>query len=342
MIAHELIETEALSAWLDQHDVGSGPLAGLRALPGGTQNFLLEFSRAGRSYVLRRPGVRAGEGVNAAILREAAVLDYLSDTGVPHPRLVAVCHDLDVLGVNFFVMERVPGFSVLALDESADRLTPAGQHVLGLAVVDALVGLHTLTPDPARFPSRARPDGWLSRQVTRWAQQLTSYEQYSGWPGADSLGAERRAAALEEHLPGPSRSAVIHGDFHLGNILASPEHPDVAAIVDWELSTIGDPLVDLGHLLASWPQGEPASPFFRSHLSGLPDRVELVDRYSLMSGSNMRDVDWYEAFAAYRLAILLEGTHARACAGQASRDVGDSMHTTAQFLMARSEQLIPS
>jgi aminoglycoside phosphotransferase (APT) family kinase protein len=146
---------------------------------------------------------------------------------------------------------------------------------------------------------------------------------------------------LAGHLPAGWKPGLIHGDFHLGNIMFSTDEPCVAAVVDWELATIGDPLLDLGHLLATWP--DPADPRrtpLPTPMPGLPDRRTIIERYARGSSRDLAAVDWYQALACYRLGIILEGTYARACAGKAPMQVGERLHAVAESLIDQGLRIV--
>jgi aminoglycoside phosphotransferase (APT) family kinase protein len=342
------VDVERLTAWLDAREVGSGPISGVMSLSGGTQNLLLRFTRAGQNYVLRMPPEHPRANSNVTMIREATMLAGLANSDVPHPRLVAVSEDLDLFGCCFFVMEAVDGFNVLAEVPQVYREDPARQRDMGLSFVDALAALGRVDPVAAGIAHLGNPGGWLERQVPRWQRQLDSYADFEGWPGADSLGDVAGLGRwLQERVPRDWRPGVIHGDFHLGNVLFSRTAPEVAAVLDWELATIGDPLLDLGHLLATWPgPGGPGRTPPADPMPGLPDRAAIIERYTAGSDRNLGDgsalVDWYQALACYRLAILLEGSHARASAGRAPAEIGARLHHAAVTLVEQGLALARS
>ena len=174
--------------------------------------------------------------------------------------------------------------------------------------------------------------------MPRWKSHLDSYAAIPGYAGPDIPGVEKVGDWLDRNRPAEFKPGIIHGDFHLANVMFAPDGPRLAAMVDWELSTIGDPLLDLGWLLCTWPEADgsdggitPVTPW-----DGFPKAEELVARYR--EGSN-RDVDaapWYEVLACYKLGIILEGTHARACAGQADGATGDALHASTVRLFERA------
>jgi len=183
-----------------------------------------------------------------------------------------------------------------------------------------------------------KPDGYLERQVARWRSQLESYAEYEGYPGPQIPGVERVARWLEDHRPADFRPGILHGDYHLSNVMYELDGPELAAIVDWELSTIGDPLLDLGWLLATWPgeQGPEPGSIAVQPWEGFPNADELVARYAERTGRDLASVPWYGVLACYKLGIILEGTHARAFAGKAPKATGDVLHATTLALFERA------
>ncbi|MQY31849.1 phosphotransferase family protein [Nocardia aurantia] len=333
------VDVDRLTGWLDANGVGSGPITGLVPLAGGTQNLLLRFTRAGRDYVLRMPPEHKRANSDSTMVREATVLAGLAGSDVPHPRFVALCEDLDLFGCCFFVMEAVDGYSAMSELPQVFREDPALQRRMGMSLVDVLAALGRVDPVAAGVAHLGNADGWLERQVSRWQRQLDSYAEFERWPGPETLGDVAGLGRwLQARVPRSWRPGVIHGDFHLGNILFSRTAPEVAAILDWELATIGDPLLDLGHLLATWPgPGGPGRTPPAAPMPGLPDRAAIIERYAAGSdrdlGAEFVLIDWYQALACYRLAILLEGSHARASAGRAPAEIGAQLHRAAVTLV---------
>jgi aminoglycoside phosphotransferase (APT) family kinase protein len=329
------VDVAALTSWLDRNGIGTGPLTDVAALTGGTQNILVKFSRSGTDYVFRRPPLHKRTNSDETMRREARMLAALAGSEVPHPRLVASCEDLEVMGCFFFVMEAIEGFTATTEVPEPHASSVELQHAMGLSMIDAAAALSRV--DPAVLGA----DGWIDRQVGRWRRQLDSYRELDGWPGPDLDGVDEIGAWLDAHRPSAWRKGIIHGDYHFGNVMFDRTEPSVAAVVDWELGTVGDPLLDLGHLLATWPDpSETRTVGLAQHLDGLPSRAELIARYGAVSGRDMSDFDWYQVLACYRLAIILEGTHARACAGKADAALGQRFHAVSQALLDKARTLV--
>jgi aminoglycoside phosphotransferase (APT) family kinase protein len=244
-----------------------------------------------------------------------------------------------VLGAAFYLMEPVDGFNpTLGLPEP-HASDPVLQREMGLSMADAIAALGRVDVAAVGLGDLGRPEGWLERQVERWRSHLASYDAIEGYAGFDGPDVEAIASWLDARRPRHWTPGLIHGDFHFANVLIAPDRGAVAAIVDWELATLGDPLLDLGHLLATWPG--PGSPMAVPG-AGLPTRDEVIARYALGTSRPLDDVDWYQVLACYRLGIILEGTHARAQAGQAPPEVGRLLHAHTVALLEQAHRLIAS
>lgn len=337
------IDFDALGAWMDTRGLPPGPFENVTPLAGGTQNVLLRFRRGGRAYVFRRGPWHLRPISNDVMRREARLLAALDGTAVPHPRLVAACPDEDVLGgAAFYLMEPVDGFNPTVTLPAFHASDASVRHEMGLQAADALGRLGAVDHAAAGLGDFGRPDGFLERQVPRWTKELESYARFDGYPGPDIPGVDAVAAWLEQHRPPSFTPGIMHGDYHLSNLLYAFDGPGVAAIVDWEMCTIGDPLLDLGVLLATWPnaEGNLGFPSPLSAAGGLPTGPELVERYARHSARDLAAVDWYTVLACFKLGIVLEGTHARACAGKAPPATGDLLHAVTLGLFARARSII--
>ena len=338
-VAPPAVDLDRLAAWMDGEGLGDGAIGEVESLAGGSQNILLRFCRAGRAYVLRRPPAHPRPESSETMRREARVLAALAGTEVPHPALIAACGDEKVLGAAFYLMEPVDGFCATAAPLPLPHATdPAMRHAMGLALVDGAAALARVNHRAVGLEGFGRPEGFLERQVPRWSKQLGGYAMLAGWPGPGGLpGVERVAAWLEDHRPAASPAGILHGDYSIGNVLYRRDGPGLAAIVDWELATIGDPLVDLGWILATWRDAEDDIGVLKVEpFDGFPTPDELVARYAERSGRDVGRIDWYVVLACFKLAIILEGSFARACAGLAPRVTGERLHTAAVRLLARA------
>jgi aminoglycoside phosphotransferase (APT) family kinase protein len=270
--------------------------------------------------------------------REARVLAAIADTGVPHPRLIAACPDEAVIGAAFYLMEPVEGFNPTTGLPPLHASDPDVRRAMGFELVDAIARLGGVDHLEVGLRDFGRPEGYLERQVSRWRAQLEGYGALEGYPGPEIPGVERVAAWLDANRPRDFRPGILHGDYHLANVMFRNDGPELAAIVDWELSTIGDPLLDLGWLLATWPgeSGPAAGSIGVQPWDGFPSADELVARYRERSTRDLSAISWYGVLACYKLGIILEGTHARACAGKAPKATGDVLHATTVALFERA------
>ncbi|MBB2911519.1 aminoglycoside phosphotransferase (APT) family kinase protein [Streptosporangium becharense] len=327
------IDFDVLGAWMDEQGLPGGPFEQVAPVTGGTQNVMVRFTRGGAAYVLRRPPLHPRARSNEVLRREARVLTLLRDTPVPAPRLVAACTDENVMGAVFYLMEPVDGFNAAVGLPEPHASDPAIRHRMGLEAASALTDLGRVDHRP--LDGFGRPEGFLERQVPRWMGELDGYAALEGYPGPDIPGLEETAAWLERNRPRDFTPGIMHGDYHLANLMFACDGPRVAAIVDWEMCTVGDPLVDLGWLLATWPSPDGTSALYGG-VTGLATTAELVECYAALSDRDVSAADWYAVLACFKLGIVLEGTHARACAGRAPKELGDLLHATTLNLFARA------
>ncbi len=340
----ELVDLRRLADWMDGQGLPGKAITDAEVLAGGTQNILLRFTRGGRAVVLRRPPPHLRKNSNETMRREARVLGAIADTDVPHPRLIAACPETDVIGAAFYLMEPIDGFNPTQGLPEYHRSDPAIRRAMGLSLVDSVAALGRVDYQAVGLEGFGRPDGYLERQVARWRSQLEGYSELDGYAGPEIPGVDDVAEWLDENRPADFHPGILHGDYHLANVMYRPDTPDLAAIVDWELSTIGDPLLDLGWLLATWPApGSSSAASIGGGIhpwDGFPKAEELVARYAEGTTRDLSDVRWYEVLACYKLGIILEGTHARACAGKAPKATGDVLHATTVALFQRALQRI--
>jgi len=338
-----VVDLDVLAAWMDEHGLGAGPITDAVPLTGGTQNLLLGFTRAGDSYVLRRPPVHKRSNSDETMRREARVLAALDGSDVPHPALIAAESDEAVLGASFYLMEAVEGFVPTASMPALHAGDPDIRRKMGLSFVDAAAALGAVDHIAVGLGDFGRADGYLKRQVPRWRSQLDSFSELDGYPGPEIPHLQEVSDWLELNCPTSFTPGLIHGDFHLGNVMFRNDGPDVAAVVDWELATVGDPLVDVGLILAMWPEpGAESDLLSIQPWEGFPTTTELVDRYRLGTERDMSMIEWYGVLACFKTGIILEGTNARAMSGRAPKEIGDMLHSVTVGLFERGRSIIAS
>jgi aminoglycoside phosphotransferase (APT) family kinase protein len=332
----------ALAAWLAGSGIAHGEIHNARVLAGGTQNLLLRFSYGGLDLVLRRPPPDR-RGSSETVRREAIVLAALDGTAVPHPRFRGLCEDPGVFGGAFLVMDEVRGFNAALCMPGSAASDPLFRHRMGLALVEGIASLAAVPLNLGELRSLGKTEGFIERQTQRWAAQLESYAASPRWPGAAALGPIAEVGAwLDAHRPGDYRPGLMHGDYHIANAMFRENDGELAAIVDWELTALGDPLLDLGRLTTVWPneRNESLLSLKVEPWAGFPPVEELIARYAELTGRSMRSLPWFQVLACYKYAVILEGTHARACANQADAAIGARLHASARGLINRATALL--
>ncbi|MFJ1790190.1 phosphotransferase family protein [Kitasatospora griseola] len=300
------LDLERLRAHLDVAlpSPTAGPLTA-RRFEGGRSNLTYLIEDGASRWVLRRPPLGHVLATAHDMAREYRVLAALAPTAVPVPDPVLLVEDEAVIGAPFYLMEYVEGVA----HRDAKTLAALGEqrvHGLGEQLVDTLVALHTLDPVTVGLAGFGRPEGFLERQLRRWGKQLDASRSREV-PGVDELHQR-----LADTLPDSPAPALVHGDYRLDNVLVGPDDR-ITAVLDWEMSTVGDPLTDLG-LLVMYTElarrfdgvlpGAALAP-------GFPDTDELVRRYAESSGRDVSGLGWYVGFASFKLAVVLEGIHFR-------------------------------
>lgn len=327
----------SLLAWLGEQLGASGPFE-VTPISGGHSNETALLSSPSGRWILRRPPATAISASANNLGREARVMRALAGSAVPVPSVAAFAPAGSVVPYDVLVMSVADGFPLTdAWPADWPSSVPVGEA--GLAAVDALAALHNVSYVDVGLDDFGRPAQYLQRQVARWRGQ---YEQHKvrDLPAFASLG-----AWLEEHRPDEQPPAILHGDFHLDNCLIVPGPPTrVEAIIDWELATIGDPLVDVGLLLAFWgaDRAEPvAMPKVQAltRTAGAPSRRELADRYTALTGRSTDALNWYMVLAVYKLAAIVEGAYARFVNGLSDDPWDKSLGEDVPRLLADCELL---
>lgn len=307
MTGRAAVDEAALRRLLAGHGADPGPFL-LEPVGDGHSNLTFVVRGERRSLVLRRPPAPPLPPGANDVLREAAVLDALAGSAVPVPRVVARSDAGEVLDVPFFVMELVPGV-VIGERTPEPIATPADRRRIADGLVDALVGLHGLDWRVAGL--RGRPDGANLRHHARYGRLVAAPD------GSPPAAFTEIDAWLVAHAPAESGAALLHNDLRLGNVLVADSPPGrITAVLDWELAAVGDPLADLGYLIAAWPAPDrpptPVQAFGLAALEpGYPDANGLADRYSSATGRDLTDLPWHVVNAHRRLAVLYEYSRRR-------------------------------
>jgi aminoglycoside phosphotransferase (APT) family kinase protein len=307
-----LVEATADRAWLDTR---------AELISGGKSNLTFTLNSAAGELILRRPPT--GELLPSAhdMGREARVQQALADTDVPVARIVL--HDSGgLIGVPCYVMEKVPGHVIRGELPGRFATRPAERERMAFAFVDTLAALHAVDPNRVGLADYGRPTGFMERQVRRWTGQ---WEQSKTHDVAEIAELGRRLAS---RTPTQQRDTIVHGDYRTDNVVYDAADPGrINAVLDWELSTLGDPLTDVAFLLLFWRiAGESALSLVPgiSHLPGFPDRAVLLERYAAASGADLAEMGYYLAFAHFKFAVIVQGVAARSAAGaMAGQEFGD-------------------
>lgn len=336
------VDLLVLREWMDDRGIGTGPITDAVRLSGGTQNILVRFRRGSDVMVLRCPPPSKRAHSDRVMEREARVLGALASSNVPHPRMLGACDDTAVLGSSFFIMEAVDGENPTLGLPAGYRAAEDWRHRLGLSMADAAAAIANVDYVACGLGDLGRPDGFLHRQVPQWLKHLESYTSTPGYPGPQLPHLDKLTAWLTDNLPSSFTPGLMHGDFHFANIMCRRDRPGIAAVIDWELSTIGDPLMDLGWLLATWPDSRdaPLPPLRLEPWEGFPTAEQLISRYREQTKCNLDALPWYQAMASFKLGILLEESYARSCAGKADAAVGRGLHASAISLFDRAARTI--
>ncbi|MEU7149686.1 phosphotransferase family protein [Streptomyces sp. NPDC045456] len=305
------LDLERLRDHLDRELPGAvrGPLDA-ELIEGGRSNLTYRVTDGTDRWVVRRPPLGHVLATAHDMGREFRVISALHPTAVPVPEALLLCEDEEVLGAPFYVMELVEGVPYRTAEQLAG-LGPERTRGVVLSLVDTLVALHAVDPAAVGLDGFGRPDGFLERQLRRWGKQLAASKNRD-LPGIDALH-----EALGAALPASPAPAVVHGDYRLDNVLVGADDR-ITAVLDWEMSTLGDPLTDLGLLVMYSEQEDvPGSPIATtSGAPGHPEAAELIERYAAGSGRDVSGIAWYTAFAYFKLAVILEGIHYRFTLGQ--------------------------
>ncbi len=304
------LDLARLSDWFAASVPGAAPALTARLIAGGKSNLTYEVSDGRTTWVLRRPPLGHVLATAHDMAREHRVMSALRATDVPVPTTYALCTDTDVLGAPFYVMERVAGTAYRHATELA-RLGPERARVISTGLVDTLAALHAVDPAAVGLADFGRPEGFLARQVSRWKKQLDA-SYCRDLPAAGELHAR-----LVSGVPAESPPGIVHGDYRLDNVLTD-ERDRLAAVIDWEMATLGDPLTDLALLVLYQRLGRLVGVAVAdaSSAPGFLAEDEILQRYATRSTRDLPRLGFYLGLAAFKLAAIIEGIHYRHLRGQ--------------------------
>jgi aminoglycoside phosphotransferase (APT) family kinase protein len=338
------VDTATVGEWLAAHVDGARPPFTYELIAGGRSNLTYRVTDgAGRPFVLRRPPLSHVLSSAHDMAREHRVITALRDTPVPVPETLGLCTDESVNGAPFYVMAFVDGTILRVPSEAAARFDEAGRASIGRDLVDVLVELHAVDVDAVGLGDLARRDGYVERQLKRWGgqfRQSQAQQAEAGRPPGDH-GIGEMHDRLAARVPAQGQASVVHADYRLDNAMVDDD-ARVAAVLDWELCTLGDPLADLGTLIVYWHDAGDAVAGLTAAsvtaLPGFPTREELAARYSERSGRDVSSLPYFVAFANWRLACILDGVlarHAAGAMGEAGRASADGL---ADLVLATAER----
>jgi aminoglycoside phosphotransferase (APT) family kinase protein len=305
------LDLRRLAAWLPGVIPSAGPDLSARLIAGGKSNLTYELTDGAATWILRRPPLGHVLATAHDMSREFRVMSALQDTAVPVPAMYALCSDDQVIGAPFYLMSRVEGTPYRRAAQ-LEALGPARTRAIAAGLVDILAQLHRVEPGAVGLDGFGRPEGFLARQVHRWKKQLDA-SYCRDLPAADEL--YQRLAA---DVPAESAAGIVHGDYRLDNALVD-DGDRIAAVIDWEMATLGDPLTDLALMLVYHRTGLLLGGDAVSDVAaapGFPSEAEIIARYAAGSARDLSRFGFYLGLASYKLAVILEGIHFRYLHGQ--------------------------
>jgi aminoglycoside phosphotransferase (APT) family kinase protein len=326
------LDAGALRTYLAREVPAIGAVRDIRRITSGSSNEIFELSTDSGPVILRRPPRQRLSASAHDVRREFRVLTALRGSDVPHPRAIHLCPDERVLGVPFLLMAKVDGFHLKA-PYPAHATAPGAMRAMMVDFIETVARLSTVDWEAAGLAGFGRPRGYLDRQVDRWLGQLAGYRTRE-LPGLDEV-----AEWLRANQPASGPPGIIHGDYQFLNVLFDNKLPRVAGVLDWELSTVGDPLVDLGWVLGLWSEAGEESPlnaFYgtASQYPGAPTRAELAERYESVSGRSVEHRRYYEVLALFKLGCSTEGSYHRYVTGQSDT----ALHADFEFIVPKLVQ----
>jgi aminoglycoside phosphotransferase (APT) family kinase protein len=328
------VDVDAITAWFGEHVPGTvAPLA-FELVPGGRSNLTFVVSDAtGQRSILRRPPLGQVLATAHDVGREFRIISALEPTAVPVPPAYGVCIDPAVNGAPFYVMDFVDGLVVRDVDVGRAALDESHQALVARSLIDVLAALHAVDPDAVGLGDLGRKEGYIARQLKRWHRQWND-SRTRDLPAVDEVHDR-----LATHIPVQGAATIVHGDYRIDNCMVGADHR-IAAVLDWELCTLGDPLADVGMLLICWTRpGDELMARIDSPtvLPGFPDRDHVLERYAEASGRDVSAIAYYQAFSFWKLACISEGVFARYAGGAMGAQPGIDLTVMADGVKRLSE-----
>ncbi len=311
------IDNESVTTWLNTHVDGLEGPYDFSLIEGGRSNLTyMVTDRNGRRFVLRRPPLGHVLATAHDMGREHKIISAVGTTDVPVPQTLGLCSDDAVNQAPFYVMDFVDGV-VLDSPEKGAELSVKQREAVAFNLVDVMADLHAVDVDAVGLGDLARREGYVERQVRRWTRQWADSRT------RDLAAIDEVAELLAASIPEQQSVSIAHGDYRLGNCLTDLENNRIAAVLDWELCTLGDPLADLGYLGVYWadPEGNGQRSNDPTGAGQFPPYEQLVERYAARTGRDVSNIPYYVAFSAFRLAVISEGVYARYLHGAMGDDV---------------------
>lgn len=340
----ECLQIEKLTPWLSEYvpELGDGPLQA-EVLSGGATNLVCKISCGGEVAALRRPAIKKRGDDDRIMDREARVLEALKGSEVPHPRFIGHCDDKSVMGASFYLMELVDGWQSAGANACPPPFDQPGEHRrnMAFALIDGIAELSKVDYLEVGLAGFGKPEGFLERQVDRWLYQFNSYKESDGYEGRKIDELDYVADWLQDNRPDHYAKGIMHGDYGFANVIYHHGTPTrLAAIIDWELCTVGDPMLDLGFLVYNFRGREGTNPtgnYFDP--TDFPYREEMVARYAENTGADVSQLTYYMVLAQFKLASLLEGHYARYLAGKQEKGKGMSLGGMVQPLIHTAAEM---
>ena len=307
------VNLENVTRWFESHIEGAKKPLDFTLIAGGHSNLTFKVTdAAGAEFVLRRPPLSHVLASAHDMRREHKIISALWPTPVPVPQPLGFCPDPEVNGAPFYVMRFVPGVVLHDAEIAKKSLAEPQRKATGESFVDVLADLHAVDVDAVRLGDLAKKEDYIARQLKRW------YGQFQQSKTRELPAIDRVHDILKAHIPPQGRASVVHGDYRLGNCITDPEEGKIVAVLDWEICTLGDPLADVGYVLATWTQSTDrvaSTPGAPSLVSGFPNREEILERYAKRSGRDLSKIGYYVAFSLWKSACIVEGVYARYLGG---------------------------